>query len=145
LPRVIFLVPHAVGLDAALIAVVWCSVTARYLGVEVGPGTLAVLGAAVWGIYLLDRAWDATRGQGGYGLRHRMARRFHMAYLAGGGILLAGPAFMAVLFVPPVALVAAFRMAMHPELTAALADAALLTAIISQQLVGHAKTPGLSL
>mgnify|MGYP005844646987 CR=1 FL=1 len=91
------LVPHALGFDAAVIAVLWCHVTAQDLGVTVGMATYVALGFAVWGIYLLDRAWDGLRGDVATGLRHRMAGRSHAAW---GGIFLVIAACTALLGVP---------------------------------------------
>lgn len=66
---------HDLGLDAALVAVIWQMLLVRSLGAGGSAPVTAVLFFAVWGIYLGDRLWDA-RGKGELkARRHRFARR----------------------------------------------------------------------
>lgn len=66
---------HDIGLDAALVAVIWQMLIVRSLGADYAPPVTAILFFAVWGIYLGDRLWDA-RGNGDLKTRrHRFARR----------------------------------------------------------------------
>ena len=66
---------HDLGLDAALVAVIWQMLLVRSFGAGCSAPFTAVLFFAVWGIYLGDRLWDArVRGELKT-RRHRFARR----------------------------------------------------------------------
>ncbi len=60
LPRLLLL-PHLLGLDVALVALLWQEITARFFHVPLGIVPRGVLFFTVWGIYLLDRVWDVKR------------------------------------------------------------------------------------
>lgn len=79
--------PHILGLDVALAAILWQELAGRALGTSTDPAVRAVLFCAVWGIYLLDRAWDAARfpPEAILATRHRVARRW-LPCFAGLGI-----------------------------------------------------------
>lgn len=53
---------HLASLDAPTVAIVWASAFAWALGVAVPTGAEAVLGLAVWTIYIVDRLLDARPG-----------------------------------------------------------------------------------
>lgn len=86
--------PHIMGVDVALVAVLWQELAGRALGTSTHPAARAVLFCSVWGIYLLDRAWDAARSAPGAvpARRHQMARRWlpHYTLLGMGNLALAG-------------------------------------------------------
>jgi hypothetical protein len=58
-----WLYPNLVALDAPLVAVVWQRFLASRFGVPLHFPISATLALAVWSIYLLDRWWDARRGE----------------------------------------------------------------------------------
>jgi hypothetical protein len=86
--------PHLLGVDVALVAVLWQELAGRALGTSTDLAERAVLFSAVWGIYLLDRAWDATRfaPDALAARRHQVARGRlpHFALLGIGNLALAG-------------------------------------------------------
>ena|GEM_PF-3197176 len=59
-----WLLPHAVGLDAAFVALSWQLLCARLLRIPLRWPECAALFAAVWVCYLLDRIGDASRPEG---------------------------------------------------------------------------------
>lgn len=100
--RIIAMV-HDVGLDAALVAVVWQVMISRNIGATSPPQSTVALFFAVWGIYLGDRLWDVRSNNNLNTRRHRVARRHGL--LLG---LLAGFSFlMACLFASAVATLSA--------------------------------------
>ncbi len=76
--------PHLLGLDAPLVAVIWQLWWARWLAVELGWIHHVVLALAVWMIYLADRLADAARlrpapDAAEISARHRFAWRHRQA------------------------------------------------------------------
>lgn len=89
--------PHAVGLDAALLAPLWLLAFSEWLGIPPHAGEAVALGCGVWSLYLLDRVWDVTRRPSRDetdDCQHGLARRFPLRLaafsvllaLAGGGV-----------------------------------------------------------
>lgn len=85
-----WLVPNLLALDAPAVAVVWQRFLASRFGVPLHFPISVTLALTVWGIYLLDRGWDARRGQCDTE-RHRWAGRHHRLILG-----LTALAFLAV-------------------------------------------------
>lgn len=52
--------PHFLGLDAAIVAIIWQLLMARSLEIDLSMSTTLALGGAVWMIYLLDRWLDTS-------------------------------------------------------------------------------------
>ncbi len=75
--------PHILGLDAAIVAVLWQGIAARELLVSITPAARVAIFSLVWAIYLLDRVWDVGRMSAAAlpSLRHRAARRWCPLFL----------------------------------------------------------------
>jgi len=74
--------PNVLGIDAALIAVIWQIALAHALTMPVGLTAHFVLGLSVWLTYLADRLFDvSTREEAALlSVRHRFSKR-HAAFL----------------------------------------------------------------
>ncbi len=88
--------PNVLSLDAPVVATLWHLAFAKAHGVWPQGRTLALLAAAVWMIYVLDRLLDARRARGGGGTRrhafHARHQRLFFVWLsvvglAGGSLL----------------------------------------------------------
>jgi hypothetical protein len=80
-PRVaIWLLPHALGLDAPLVALAWQALLAVHTHVPVRFAARAVLALTVWLIYVADRLLDVDgEGSAPQTAPHRFVRRRHRA------------------------------------------------------------------
>lgn len=69
--------PNVLGLDAALVAVLWQGALASALGIPLDGAAQLVLGLSVWLSYSADRLFDVARRQPDslLSLRHRFAKR----------------------------------------------------------------------
>ncbi len=76
-----WLVPNLLALDAPFVAVVWQRFLASRFDVPLYFPISVTLALVVWSIYLLDRSWDARRGESRTE-RHRWAGE-HRALLRG--------------------------------------------------------------
>lgn len=76
--RQAWLLPHLLGLDAPLVALVWQAWWERAAGATLLPGHRAALGLAVWAIYLADRLADVRVPERADTAtsRHRFSRRW---------------------------------------------------------------------
>lgn len=80
-----YLWPNILGLDAPLVAVLWCWFYAQVQGISLPHPIHLLLGGAVWSIYTIDRLLDVRyiRSVGAaWTERHRFAARFFWAFLA---------------------------------------------------------------
>lgn len=87
--------PSLVGLDAALVAMVWQRAMAARLELAIAPSTTVVLGLVVWGIYLVDRVGDGMGGSAAterhaFAGRHRHVLRLLAAGCGIGAVALLG-------------------------------------------------------
>lgn len=89
------LVPGRLGLDAALVAMLWQRAAAAWSAVPVATETTLGLGLVVWGIYAVDRVADAARGATATD-RHAFAARHRRGLLG-----LAGGCWLAALLLIP--------------------------------------------
>jgi hypothetical protein len=81
-----YLWPNLLGLDAPLVAILWCWFYADVQGISLPAALLMLLGGAVWSIYTIDRLLDARyiRLVGAQSTeRHRFAVCHRRAFLAG--------------------------------------------------------------
>jgi hypothetical protein len=94
----LWLWPNLLSLDAPLVAVTWCALLARSLGLDAAPATLLLLGAAVWIIYAADRLLDVRRTPPGTA-RHQFAaaHRATMLPVLAAAIVIAGLLCLSVL------------------------------------------------
>lgn len=76
-----WIVPNLLALDAPAVAVVWQRFLGSQFRVPVPVLASVVLALVVWGIYLLDRLWDARRGDLRSD-RHRYAGAYPRSILA---------------------------------------------------------------
>ncbi len=84
-PRPWYLWPNLLGLDAPLVAVVWCWFYAHVQGVDLPRAIYLVLAGAVWSIYAADRLLDIRylRNQGAaFTERHHFVRKHWLAFFA---------------------------------------------------------------
>ena len=95
--------PNVLSLDAPIVALVWHLAFARTYEVPVGEVEAALLGLAVWAIYVADRLLDTARANDSEETaRHAFHARHRRAFLVGilVALVVAGARFILCEFMP---------------------------------------------
>lgn len=98
--------PHALGLDAAIVAALWQLAVGIRMGGQIMILPAACLFCGVWSLYLFDRVWDVRLESAGEAAPQGFARRFPLAAVClatGSGVL----AFLILLQMPQPGLILA--------------------------------------